>query len=252
MKKDQDLQLNLIGIKKYFGGVRALDGVDFQLKKGETVSLLGDNGAGKSTLIKIITGVHVPEQGEIYIRGEKVEKLNPKKAREKYHIETVFQDLALFGLLDISVNLFIGKEIKWGPFLNQKHMDKLSAESLKKTGILLGGNLRQQVGWLSGGQQHAVAICRAVYANKEQDIDCKKIIIMDEPTAGLGVKESNKLLDIIENLKEEGHATIFITHTLDHAFKVADRFVVLRSGRKVGERLRDEADSKELVHMMVG
>ena len=255
MKNDSDLQLKLIGIKKYFGGVKALDGVDFELHKGETISLLGDNGAGKSTLIKIITGVHIPEEGEIYIRGEKVDKLNPKKAREKYHIETVFQDLALFGLLDISVNLFIGKEIKWGPFLNQKKMDRSAMESLDKTGILLGGNLRQQVGWLSGGQQHAVAICRAIYADKDKDKDkdvSKKIIIMDEPTAGLGVKESNKLLDIIQNLKDEGHSTIFITHTLEHAFRVADRFIVLRSGKKVGEQLKGEADSKELIHMMVG
>ena len=224
--------LKLIGIKKYFGGVKALDGVDFDLREGETVSLLGDNGAGKSTLIKIITGVHLPDEGKIYISGEKINKLNTKLAREKYHIETVFQDLALFNLLDISINFFIGKEIKWGPFLNQRKMDRLAMESLNKTGILLGGNLRQQVGWLSGGQQHAVAICRAVYAG---DIFCKKIILMDEPTAGLGVKETGRLLEILLNLKKEGHSIIFITHTLDHAFKVADRYVVLRSGKKVGE-----------------
>jgi len=244
-----NLVLQLIGIKKYFGGVKALDGIDFELREGETVSLLGDNGAGKSTLIKIITGVHVPDEGDIYISGKKIDKLNPKLAREKYNIETVFQDLALFDLLDISDNLFIGKEIKWGPFLNKKKMDRLSLELLNKTGILLGGNLRQQVRWLSGGQQHAVAICRSVYSGEDF---FKKIILMDEPTAGLGVKETGKLLDMIKNLKEEGHSIIFITHTFEHAFKVSDRYVVLRSGKKVGERLKDETNSKELVHMMVG
>jgi len=151
--------------------------------------------------------------------------------------------------LDISINLFIGKEMQWGPFLRQKKMDRLAMEALNKTGILLGSNLRQQVGCLSGGQQHAVAICRAVYAGKTH---CKRILLMDEPTAGLGVKETGKLLDIIKNLKGEGHSIIFITHTLEHAFRVADRFVVLRSGKKIGERLQGETDSKELVHMMVG
>jgi len=244
-----NLVLQLIGIKKYFSGVKALDGIDFELREGETVSLLGDNGAGKSTLIKIITGVHRPDEGNIYISGKKIDKLNPKLAREKYNIETVFQDLALFDLLDISANLFIGKEIKWGPFLNQKKMDRLSLELLNKTGILLGGRLRQQVRWLSGGQQHAVAICRSVYSGKDF---FKKIILMDEPTAGLGVKETGKLLDMIKNLKEEGHSVIFITHTIEHAFKVSDRYVVFRSGKKVGERLKGETDSKELVHLMVG
>lgn len=252
MKKDfekNDFVLELIDIKKHFGGVRALDGVEFKLRKGETVILLGDNGAGKSTLIKIIAGVYTPDEGEIYIRGQKIDKLNPRMARENYGIESVYQDLALFDLLDITVNLFIGKEIRWGPFLNKKKMDKLAMESLNKTGILLGGNLRQQVGQLSGGQQHAIAICRAVYTT---GIATKKIVLMDEPTAGLGVKESDKLLDIVKNLKKDGHSVIFITHTLEHAFKVADRYVVFRGGKKVGERLRGKTDSRDLVHMMVG
>ena len=249
--EEENLLLNLEGIKKNFGGLRALDNVDFKLRYGETVALLGDNGAGKSTLIKIITGVHVPDNGNIYIRGEKINKLNPKLARENYGVETVFQDLALFSLLDITSNLFIGKEIRRGPFLRPRYMNRLAKEALDKTGIQLGSDLRQQIGWLSGGQQHAVAICRAVYSS-DVNKNYKKILLLDEPTAGLGVKETDLLLDLINDLKKQEQALIFITHTLEHAFRVADRFVVLRSGKKVGERLAGETDSKELIHMMVG
>jgi len=245
--KDKTPILKLKGIKKHFGGVKALDGVDLEIFDSEIIALLGDNGAGKSTLIKIITGFYTPDEGEIFIDGEKVGNLDPKLARE-YGIETIYQDLALFNVLDISANLFAGREIRKGHFLlSQKKMDALAQEALDKTGITLGSTLRQQVGELSGGQKHAIAICRAVYVSGSP-----KVILMDEPTAGLGVKESNKLLEIIKGLKKAGKSVILITHTLDHAFEVADRFIVLRSGLKVGERDVSKTSSTELIEMMVG
>jgi len=247
MTEESNIVLKLKGIKKHFGGVKALDGVDFELRKGEIVALLGDNGAGKSTLVKIITGVYKPNEGEIFIDNKKMETLDPKSARD-HGIETIFQDLALFDVLDITANLFAGREIKrWGFLLNQKKMDLLSMEALNKTGITLGSTLRQPVGELSGGQKHAIAISRSVYVSGSP-----KIILMDEPTAGLGVKESNTLLEIIKGLKKSGVSVILITHTLDHAFLVADRFVVMRSGLKVGERDADKTNSVELIEMMVG
>ena len=240
--------LELKGLKKYFGGVKALNGVDFTLHEGEIVALIGDNGAGKSTLVKIITGVYQPNSGEIFIEGERVSSLTPRTAREHYGIETIFQDLALFDVLDISTNLFAGREIRIGGFfLNQKKMDRLSSEALSKTGITLGGTLRQPVGELSGGQKHAVGICRAVYVSGSP-----KIILMDEPTAGLAVKESNKLLEVIKGLKSAGKSVILITHNLDHAFEVADRFVVMRGGLKVGEMDVKDTTSIELIELMVG
>lgn len=239
--------IELKGIKKYFGGVKALDGVDFKLFKGEIIALIGDNGAGKSTLIKIITGVHNPTEGEIYIEGKKIGFLNPKLSRS-YGIETIYQDLALFNILDIPTNLFAGREIRKGLFfLNLRKMDELSKEALDKTGITLGSTMRQKVAELSGGQKHAVAISRSVYISGSP-----KIILMDEPTAGLGVKESGKLLDIVKSLKKQEISVILITHDLTHAFEVADRFVVLRSGKKVGERDVAKTRSVELVEMMVG
>jgi ABC-type sugar transport system ATPase subunit len=239
--------LKLQGVKKYFGGVKALDGVDFEIYEGEIVALIGDNGAGKSTLIKIITGLYAPNEGVINIAGQKIDFLNPKSARE-YGIETIYQDLALFDVLDITANLFAGREIRMGHFLlSQRKMDKLAKEALDKTGITLGSTLRQPVGELSGGQKHAIAICRAVYVSGNP-----QVILMDEPTAGLGVKESDKLLNIIKVLKKARKSVILITHNLDHAFEVADRFVVLRGGKKVGERPAKETNSIELIEMMVG
>lgn len=247
MIEDRKRVLELRNIKKHFGGVKAIDGVDFTLYKNEIVALIGDNGAGKSTLIKIITGLYTPDKGEIHIEGKKVVHLNPKLAREM-GIETIFQDLALFESLDISANLFAGREIRKGLFLlNQRRMDGEAQKALDKTGITLGSNLRQIVGELSGGQKHAVAISRSVYVSGNP-----RIIIMDEPTAGLGVKESNILLTIISDLKKSGVSVILITHNLDHAFEVADRFVVLRSGKKVGERTVNACNSIDLIEMMVG
>jgi ABC-type sugar transport system ATPase subunit len=238
--------LRMKGIKKHFGGVEALKGVDFELWQGEIVSLIGDNGAGKSTLIKIICGVYEPDEGEIILDGKKVRLSDPQQARNM-GIETIYQDLALFDVLDVTTNLFAGREItKRGFLLNKKEMDYLSQKALDKTRISIK-SLRQPVGQLSGGQKHAVSITRAVYVS-----GTPRVILMDEPTAGLGVKESNELLKIIKGLKRAGKAIILVTHNLDDAFSVADRFVVLRNGLKIGEKSVKETNSIELIEMMVG
>jgi len=243
--KNSNFFLELKNIKKKFGGVTALDNVDFAIKKGEVIALIGDNGAGKSTLIKIISGVYQPDEGEIFLNNKKIKISNTYHARE-LGIETVFQDLALFDILDVTTNIFSGREkTNKCKILYRKMMDKIAEESLKKTGITIK-SLRQSVGNLSGGQKHAVAIARAVYISSNQ-----KILLMDEPTAGLGVDESKKLLTLIKKLKES-KSIILITHTLDHAFSVADKFIILRSGKKVGEKISSETNNSELVELMVG
>jgi len=238
--------LRMRGIKKHFGGIEALKGVDFEIRQGEIVSLIGDNGAGKSTLIKIICGVQEPDEGEVILNGKKIKLFDPKQARNM-GIETIFQDLALFNVLDVTNNLFAGREItKRGFLLDQKKMEYLSQKALDKTGIRIK-SLKQSVEYLSGGQKEAVNIARAVYIS-----GTPKLILMDEPTAGLGVKESNELLKIIKGLKKTNKAVVLVTHNLDHAFSVADRFVVLRGGLKVGEKFIKETNKMHLVRMMVG
>ena len=245
-KENKKFILEMKGIVKKFGGIKALDNVDFNIKKGEIVALLGDNGAGKSTLIKIICGAYQPDKGDIFLEGKRIKFFNTQHSR-KLGIETVYQDLALFGLLDITANLFAGREkSNQLKFLNLKEMNRIATESLKKTGITIK-SIKQSVNSLSGGQKHAVAIARAVFLNLEQ-----KILLLDEPTAGLGVEESSKLLLLIKNLSKVGKSIVFITHDLSHTFEVADRIVVLRGGKKVGERLSSETNSTEIIDMMVG
>ncbi len=242
---DKETILELKGITKRFGGLVALNNVDFKLYEGEVIALLGDNGAGKSTLIKIICGVYQPDGGEIFINNKKTRIENPAHARH-LKIETVYQDLAMFDVLNVVENLFCQREITTLGIINNRMMNKRAIEILNKTGIKIK-SLKQSLESLSGGQKHAVAIARTVYVSGEPTI-----IIMDEPTAGLGVKESNLLLDIIMNLKVQNKSVILITHHLEQAFSVADRIVVLRSGSKVGEKLSNETDSRELIEMMVG
>ena len=229
---------------KHFGGIHALEKIDIDIYDKEILALLGDNGAGKSTLIKAISGAYTLDEGEIFLEGNKVDIPNPEAAH-KLGIKTVYQDLALFGILDVSANLFAGAEqTRWG-FLQKKKMDMESKEVLGhlKTTIR---SLRQEVRSLSGGQQHSVAIGRGVFIGHEP-----KLITKDEPTAGLGVKQSREVLRLLEELGRK-FAVIFITHNLDYAFEVADRFVVLCSGRVVGKLTISEASKSEIVSLMMG
>jgi len=238
--------LELRGICKYFGGVHALEDVDFSVYPQEVVALVGDNGAGKSTLIKIIAGVHYPTRGEIYWQGEKVEINSPQDARN-LGIETVYQELALVETRDVPTNFFLGREPtrgKWKIFVDHKKMTEETTKTLQDLGVTIP-RLNTLVRYLSGGQRQSLAIGRIIPWGG-------KVIIMDEPTAALGVKESRRVLDLVRQLKEKGCSVIIISHNLRHVFSVADRIVVLRGGRKVGEKKKEETTMDEIVKLMVG
>jgi ABC-type sugar transport system ATPase subunit len=240
--------LSVRGLAKQFGGVRALDDVSFALHRGEVLALAGDNGAGKSTLIKSISGVHQPSAGEIWYRGEAVSFANPRAAREA-GIETIYQDLALADNLDVGANVFLGREPmrrRFGlfPALDRPLMRE-QARAVVETLDIAIHDVEVPVRALSGGQRQAVAIGRAIHWNAE-------VLIMDEPTAALGVPEQRKVVALIKSLKAQNKAVIFISHNLADIFAVSDRILVLRRGQKAGERVIHETDGDEIVKLMVG
>ncbi|MCS7239645.1 MAG: ATP-binding cassette domain-containing protein [Candidatus Bipolaricaulota bacterium] len=246
---DNEFFLLARDIHKRFGAVQALRGVDFEVRYGEVVGLVGDNGAGKSTLMKILAGALPPDRGEIWIEGKRANISSPHDSR-RYGIEMVYQDLALAGNLDAPANVFMGREKThrfWKlttPVLHRREMEKVTGELLLRLGVQLP-NLRQRVRYLSGGQRQAVAIARTLLAQA-------KLVIMDEPTAALGVSEAERVLDLIRRLKEEGISVVFITHRLPHIFAVCDRIVVLRAGKRVGERTTCETTMEEITQLIVG
>jgi len=238
--------LEMRGICKYFGGVHALENVDFELHPNEILALVGDNAAGKSTLIKIISGVYTPDRGEIYLEGKRIEIRSPSDARA-LGIETVYQELALVETRDVAANFFLGREpIKEGSgiFVDKKKIEEVTVRTLKKLSITLP-SLRTAVRYLSGGQRQALAVGRAAAWGG-------KIIIMDEPTAALGVEEARKVLGLVKQLKEQGASIIIISHNLRHVFSVAERIVVLRGGRRVGSKLKSETTGDEIVKLITG
>jgi simple sugar transport system ATP-binding protein len=244
---DQPL-LEVVRLSKHFGAVRALDDFSMSVRPGEVVALAGDNGAGKTTLIKSISGVFRPTAGEIRLEGQPVSFATPQEARDK-GIETIYQDLALADNLSIGANIFLGREPmtrKFGflPVLDRRKM----AEAARETMALLDFHVSRMdapVSNFSGGQRQAVAIGRAVYWNA-------RILIMDEPTAALGVPEQRKVIALIHQLKAQGRGVIFISHNLQDIFAVADRIVVLRRGLAAGERDIAKTSHDEVVRLMVG
>jgi D-xylose transport system ATP-binding protein len=248
-KPSGDPILQVRGGGKSYGAVRVLRGVDLDLHAGEVLALLGDNGAGKSTLIKAISGVHQLDSGEILLDGEPVHFRSPNEAR-RHGIETVFQDLAVFDNLDAAANFFIGREevkASWlGPLapIRRKKMAADWAEQINRLEVNVprGG---QEVGLLSGGQRQAVAVARAVsYASR--------VVILDEPTAALGLREAANVLRLVRSLPERGIAVILISHNLEHVSEVADRAVVLRQGSVVGEAVPTPDNHEYLVAHIVG
>jgi simple sugar transport system ATP-binding protein len=235
------------GITKRFGTITALNNVDFVVNQREIVGLLGDNGAGKSTLIKVLTGVHPPTSGKIYIDGKQVEIPSPRKARA-LGIETCYQDLALVPLMSITRNFFLGRELvhALGPlrWLDIPEMDKRSREALKDIGIHIRSP-REKVGKLSGGERQSIAIGRARYFGA-------KLLILDEPTSALSVGESHKVLTYTLNAKERGLSVIFITHNVGHVCAVADRYVIIRRGELVGSYDRSEVTEKDVADLITG
>ena len=240
--------LTVRGGVKRFGGVLALDGVSLDIAPGEVVALAGDNGAGKSTLIKAISGVYTLDAGEIKLDGRAVSFSSPQEARDN-GIETIYQDLSLADNLSIGANIFLGREpmkLAFG-FLPVLDRDKM-AEAARTTMAALDFHVTRldaPVAAFSGGQRQAVAIGRAMYWNA-------RLVIMDEPTAALGVPEQRKVMSLIQSLKDAGKGVIFISHNLQDIFEVADRIVVFRRGENAGERRPSETTGDEIVRMMVG
>jgi len=245
-KMKESFRVKMINIHKWFGGVYALKGVDFWVKPNETVGLIGDNGAGKSTLIKILSGIFPPDKGKIYLEGKEVSFSSPRDAIQR-GIETIYQNTTVVNQIDVMRNVFMGREpIKYrlGPIklLDFKKMAKSSREALASVALHLR-SLTTPVGRLSGGERQGVAIARALYFKS-------KILILDEPTNNLSVKESQKVLKIVRELNNQGISNIFITHNLSHVYPVADRLVLMNRGEKIGDFNREETSIKELTKLM--
>ena len=240
--------LEVRNLSKNFGPVQALADLSMTVRAGEVVALAGDNGAGKTTLIKAISGVYQPSGGEILLKGRPVTFASPQEARDQ-GIETIYQDLALADNLTIGANIFLGREPMRRAFGFLPVLDRAKmAEAAKSTMALLDfhvSRLDAPVSNFSGGQRQAVAIGRAVYWNAQ-------ILIMDEPTAALGVPEQRKVIQLIHQLKAQGRGVIFISHNLQDIFAVADRIVVLRRGIQAGERRISDTTHDEVVRLMVG
>nr|WP_273889290.1 ATP-binding cassette domain-containing protein [Rubrobacter naiadicus] len=247
MMKETTPILEARGVSKYFGKVVALEDVSMGVRSGEVMCLLGDNGAGKSTLIKILSGVHRPDRGSILVNGEEVVFDSPRDAIN-HGIATVYQDLAMIPLMGISRNFFIGREPvkRVGPFkmFDVARADRITREELRKIGIELR-DTSQPVATLSGGERQSVAIARAVYFGA-------KVLILDEPTSALGVKQAAIVLRYIARTREQGIGVIFISHNVHHAYAIGDRFTVLNHGRSMGTFEREEISIDELERMMAG
>lgn len=235
------------GISKYFGQVIALKDISMSVDAGEVLCLLGDNGAGKSTLIKTLSGVHRHDEGRMLVEGEEVKFNSPREALDR-GIATVFQDLAMIPLMGISRNFFLGREPTKGvgPFkrYDAAHADRVTREEMRGMGIDIR-DPSQPVGTLSGGERQSVAIARAVHFGA-------KVLILDEPTSALGVKQAAVVLRYIARTREQGIGVIFITHNVHHAFPVADRFTILRRGQSYGNFAKNEVTREEVASMMAG
>ena len=235
------------GVGKAYGAIRALEGINLTVNAGEVACVLGDNGAGKSTLIKIISGLHPHSEGTVAVDGQEVHFSSPREALD-LGIATVYQDLAVVGLMEVWRNFFLGSEIRKGNYplapLDIKGMREIADTELKKMGITVK-DINQPIGTLSGGQRQCVAIARAVYFGA-------KVLILDEPTAALGVKQSGVVLRYVVKARDAGLGVIFITHNPHHAYLVGNHFIILKLGQAVLDRKRSEVELDELTRQMAG
>lgn len=238
-----DPLLMLRGISKYYGSLRALTDVNFTIYPGEIQALVGDNGAGKSSLVKVISGAHKADAGEILFKGEPV-TINGPEDSMALGIATVYQDLALVGTRDVAHNLFIGREPTRWWMVDRKKMVAEAWDVIEMLNVDIP-SVDALVGNLSGGQRQAVAIGRAVHEGRS-------ILVLDEPTAALGVKESHQMLSLIEKLRDNQKAVMIVSHNLLHVFRIADRITVLRGGQVVGSRRKSETTVDEIVKMITG
>ena len=232
--------LELRGVSKSFGAVQALREVDFEVRSGEVMALVGDNGAGKSTLIKCIAGIYSIDGGDILFDGEPVTIHGPKDAA-KLGIEVVYQDLALCDNLDVVQNMYLGREVH-DPLqrLRPEPMEQRTIETLRSLSVTTIRSVRQPVATLSGGQRQSIAVARAVLWNN-------RVVFLDEPTAALGVAQTRQVLDLVKRLGEQGLAVVIVSHNLNDVFEVADRITVLRLGRNVGVYERSRTNEQEIV-----
>jgi len=233
--------LEVRGVSKAFGSVQALHDVDFEVRSGEVMALVGDNGAGKSTLIKCIAGIYSIDEGEVLFEGEHVTIHGPKDAA-RLGIEVVYQDLALCDNLDVVQNMYLGRELHTPArlWLREPEMERNTQETLSSLSVTTIQSIRQPVATLSGGQRQSVAVARAVMWNS-------RVVILDEPTAALGVAQTRQVLDLVTRLAEQGLAVVLISHNLHDIFEVANRITVLRLGRDVGVYEREQTTQQEIV-----
>lgn len=239
------------GLVKHYGRVVALDHADFELRAGEILAVIGDNGAGKSTMIKALSGAVVPDSGSMELDGERVLFRSPMEARNA-GIETVYQNLALSPALSIGDNMFLGRELrkpgfmgKWLRTLDRAAMEKVAREKLSELGLMTIQNISQAVETLSGGQRQGVAVARAVAFGS-------KVVILDEPTAALGVKESRRVLELIKEVRERGLPIVLISHNMPHVFEVADRIHIHRLGKRLCVIKPQDHSMSDAVAMMTG
>jgi D-xylose transport system ATP-binding protein len=242
---DRQPLLELRGISKRFGAVQALSDVNFEVYPGEVVALVGDNGAGKSTLIKVLAGIYIPDSGEVWFEGRHVPIHGPRDSAA-LGIATVYQDLALSDNLDVVANLYLGREEVSQParLLSEERMEFRAREVLKSLDVKIP-NPRNPVAALSGGQRQSVAVARSVMWKA-------KVVVLDEPTAALGVAQTKQVLELVLRLKHQGLGVVIISHNLANVFEVADRIVVLRLGRRTGTFIRAESSEEAVVASITG
>ena len=248
---DPDIVIKATGLVKRYGRVVALDHADFELRAGEILAVIGDNGAGKSTMVKAISGAVVPDSGQMQLDGHTVLFRSPMEARSA-GIETVYQNLALSPALSIGDNMFLGRELrrpgfmgKWLRSLDRPAMEKVAREKLSELGLMTIQNISQAVETLSGGQRQGVAVARAVAFGS-------KVVILDEPTAALGVKESRRVLELIKEVRDRGLPIVLISHNMPHVFEIADRIHIHRLGKRLCVINPKDYSMSDAVAMMTG
>jgi len=234
--------LKAVGVNKSFGPVQVLHDVDFAVYPGEVTALVGDNGAGKSTLVKCFAGINTMDSGDLFWKGKPVKIHSPAQA-SALGIEFVYQDLALADNLDITQNMFLGRELRWGPFSLDGRMERKARETLTSLSVRTVSSVRQLVGSLSGGQRQTVAIAKAVLWNGE-------VVFLDEPTAALGVAQTKQVLDLVRRLADNGIGVVLISHNMNDVMQVADRIDALFLGRIAAEVMRKDTTTSQVVELI--